>query len=254
MSGSKEEPFVQEIMGLHSGGNYRAILDLLQGVFLASLEDKSKVHLLHLISWPTPTEEDLRSLSSLAYGLRVSHIHSIGCGTGLLEWLLGKYLLDHYLSSETDEVQKIQVTGIETDFRWWTSSYAPPQFIPLQFMGKDWAPENPFGDFEDMVMFCYCNSVPLFRQYVGAFLGTFVLIIGPLSSPVSYDSSDHNNPPLDLELPETFKLPKSDWRLVLLKRFGLVRSDHVAVYKRIDKMTDDFPPSQKIVRNGTRSH
>lgn len=240
MSG-KAEPFVQEIISLHNSGNFKGIINLIQDVYQDSAQDKSKIHLLHLISWPTPTERDLICLSSVIYSLKVSHIHSIGCGTGLLEWLLSKYLLKHYLEADDAQTEKkIEVTGIEADFRWWTSSYSPPQFIPLQFVGKDFAAENPFGEFEDMVLFCYCNSVPLFRQYVGAFFGAFILIIGPLSSSTSCEwicesqnlFEDNLN---GLDLPETFKLPKADWKLVLLKRFGLVKTDHVAVYKRIEK-------------------
>lgn len=246
MSG-KGEPFVQEIISLHTSGNFKGILNLIQDVYEASSQDKAKIHLLHLISWPTPTEKDLSCLAAAIFSLKVSHIHSIGCGTGLLEWLLSKYLLKHYLEANTDYERKIEVTGIEADFRWWTSSYSPPQFIPLQFVGKDFAKENPFAEFDDMVMFCYCNSVALFRTYVGAFLGTYVLIIGPLSS-TSYElicESENFDEDLNgVDLPETFNLPKANWKLILLKRFGLVKTDHVAVYKRIEKAFE--PPRRKM--------
>jgi hypothetical protein len=243
MSG-KAEPFIQEIITLHAAGNYNGVINLIHDVYQSSFQDKSKVHLLHLISWPTPTEKDLACLASVIYSLRVSHIHSIGCGTGLLEWLLCKALLQHYLTSDDDNVtKKIEVTGIEGDFKWWKSSYAPPTFIPLQFVGKDFAAENPFGDFDDMAMFCYSNSITMFKHYVGAFQGAYVLIIGPLSGSETNGTDNENfADKFNLEdLPDSFKLPKSEWKLILLKSFGLVKTDHVAIYKRIEK-TFELPP------------
>jgi len=223
------------------------VINLLQDVYRSSFQDKSKVHLLHLISWPTPTEKDLAHLASTIYSLKVSHIHSIGCGTGLLEWLLAKALLQYYLTSDDDMcTSKIEITGIEEDFKWWTSSYAPPTFIPLQFLGKDFAAENPFGDFDDLAMFIYSNSISRFKHYVGAFQGAYVLIIGPLAScPGDCDRNlqEHHENYKTEDLPDNFRLPKNDWKLIVLQKFGLVKTDHFAIYKRIEKNFE--PPPRK---------
>lgn len=133
MSG-KADPMIQEIVDLHKAGDHRGIIERLKQVI--QCEERNKLHLVHLLSWPTPSEEDLSALAADIYSLRVSHIYSICCGTGLLEWLLSQFLLKHYKESDIDYAKRIELTGIEVDFRWWNSPYAPPQFVPLQFVGK----------------------------------------------------------------------------------------------------------------------
>jgi len=247
MSG-KTDPMVQEIMGLHKAGDYSAIIERLREVI--HCEERNKLHLLHLLSWPTPTEEALANLAADVYSLRVSHIYSICCGTGLLEWLLSQFLLKHYKESDIDYSKRIELTGVEVDFRWWNSPYAPPSFVPLQFVGKDFAVENPFGEFDDMVMFCYFSSVPKLLGYLNAFLGSYVIIIGPIQTPCQYYVSNNNEDEIaDVELTEIFKLPKSDWKLIILKQFGIVKTDHMAIYRRIEKT---FKPSAYNKRKSSR--
>lgn len=243
---------IQEIIELHKSSDYRTIISRLKQVIHS--DERNKLHLLHLLSWPTPTEEALTSLAADIYSLGISHIYSICCGTGLLEWLLSQYLLKHY--KESDDIdynsKRIELTGVEVDFKWWNSPYAPPQFVPLQFVGKDFAAENPFGEFDDMVMFCYFSSVPKLHSYLSTFLGSHVLIIGPIQTPSQYYMSNNNEgdfPDVDneLELTEIFRLPKSDWKLVLLRQFGIIKTDHIAIYKRIEKTTF-APPHQNNKR------
>lgn len=233
MSG-KLDPLVQDIVDMHKSGNYRDIIEQLKEVI--HCDERNKLHLVHLLSWPTPTEQSLEELAADIYSLRISHIYSICCGTGLLEWLLSQFLLKHYKESDEDYAKRIELTGVESDFRWWASPYAPPQFIPLQFVGKDFAAENPFGDFDDMAMFCYFSSAPKLHTYLNAFLGSHVIIIGPIQTQQQYFVSNNNEEECaDVELTEIFKLPKADWKLILLKQFGLIKTDHVAIYRRIEK-------------------
>lgn len=99
-----------------------------------------------------------------------------------------------------------------------------------------WFEENPFGEFDDMVMFCYFSSLPKLHSYLNAFLGSHVLIIGPIQTPSQYFVSNNNDEEYaGVELTEIFKLPKADWKLILLKQFGLIKTDHIAIYRRIEK-------------------
>lgn len=87
-----------------------------------------------------------------------------------------------------------------------------------------------------MVMFCYFSSLPKLHSYLNAFLGSHVLIIGPIQTPSQYFVSNNNDEEYaGVELTEIFKLPKADWKLILLKQFGLIKTDHIAIYRRIEK-------------------
>jgi len=177
---SQSEPLVQEIVQQYQSKDYKGIIAKLNQVICCN--DRYELSLLHLLTWPVPGEKDLESLSNYIYSHGVTHIYSIGCGTGLLEWLLSQVLLKQYKESDNVDLKRVDVTGVEVDFRWWKSPYAPPTFLDdFLFVGKDFAPQNPFGDFNDMALFCYFNNLNVFLDYLNAFLGSFVVLIGPIS-------------------------------------------------------------------------
>lgn len=116
MSG-KADPMIQDIVEMHKNADYRGIIERLKQVI--HCEERNKLHLVHLLSWPTPTEQSLAELAADIYSLGISHIYSICCGSGLLEWLLSQFLLKHYKESDIDYSKRIEgVIGVEVDFRW----------------------------------------------------------------------------------------------------------------------------------------
>ncbi len=116
MSG-KADPIIQDIVEMHKNADYRGLIERLKQMI--HCEERNKLHLVHLLSWPTPTEQSLAELAADIYSLGISHIYSICCGSGLLEWLLSQFLLKHYKESDIDYSKRIEgVIGVEVDFRW----------------------------------------------------------------------------------------------------------------------------------------
>ncbi|XP_055692193.1 uncharacterized protein LOC129795130 [Lutzomyia longipalpis] len=120
-------------------------------------------------SWIWPTESCLEDLRECFRAHGIHNVLSIGCGSGLLEWIL-------------QESCALKVSGIELDKSWWTSAYAPATFIPLSFTGSSLdedflqhcAPGEPF-----ILLFCYFNNGGAFWDYLRRFQGDFVMIAGP---------------------------------------------------------------------------
>ncbi|CAH0723991.1 unnamed protein product, partial [Brenthis ino] len=68
--------------------------------------------------WVFPTEENFEFIANCMVELKCDNILSIGCGSGLLEWII-------------TEATGYTVSGVEVDGAWWHCKYAPPTFIPL---------------------------------------------------------------------------------------------------------------------------
>ncbi|XP_037297057.1 uncharacterized protein LOC115447518 [Manduca sexta] len=70
--------------------------------------------------WVYPSGENFQFLKQCLEDLLCTNIVSIGCGSGLLEWIMS-------------QATGIPVSGVEVDGAWWHCKYAPPTFIPLLF-------------------------------------------------------------------------------------------------------------------------
>ncbi|XP_045591794.2 uncharacterized protein, partial [Procambarus clarkii] len=131
-----------------------------------------------LLLWVRPQPCCLQALAAHVRQASLSALASIGCGTGLLEWLI---------SATTG----LSVTGYEVNCGWWSSRYAPPTFIPFTYVDPDDCP--PAVPPSHALMCCYFNNGQVFRQYVAAYKGPVLIIIG------SVNGSHHHTEPHPLD-------------------------------------------------------
>lgn len=134
---------------------------------LFSIEEKSK------FLWAWPTVECLQWLKKRLIVNHIENILSIGCGSGLLEWLISK-------------TSGINVVGLELNESLWKSKYSPTTFVQLKFTESQITNEflkkciQAEGN-EFALLFCYFNNHNAFLQYIRAYTGDFVIIVGPNS-------------------------------------------------------------------------
>lgn len=155
-----------------------------------SVEEKSKF----LWAWPK-NAQCFQWLKIILVENHIGSILSIGCGSGLLEWLIKK-------------TTGINVIGLEFDKSWWTSKYSPKTFVDLKFIEHQITnkflqkcietDENQFA-----LLFCYFNNREAFLEYVRAYDGNLIILVGP--STVQHIVTDPN--------PMHPKFENDDWCL-----------------------------------------
>ncbi|KAE8752633.1 hypothetical protein FOCC_FOCC000755 [Frankliniella occidentalis] len=123
-----------------------------------------------LLLWLQPTRDVLTFIGEAARRLGIRDVVSVGCGSGLFEWLL---------ASATG----LQVKGLEVNRGWWESRYSPPTFLNLVFPDDDRdrsAVEEALKGREDVgIMFCYFNDTSAFLEYMRVFRGRVLVVAGP---------------------------------------------------------------------------
>ncbi|XP_014280628.1 uncharacterized protein [Halyomorpha halys] len=140
--------------------------------------------------WPKPRKHDLYFIVDSMKILHIERILSIGCGSGLLEWLL---------MAASD----LKVTGIEIDKNYWKSKYARKCFIDLVFP-QDEAFSEIICKENNALMFCYFNNMDAFLKYLSVYPGHCLIIIGP------ENCGKHTEPcPFDENIPNEWELWKS---------------------------------------------
>ncbi|XP_017472267.1 PREDICTED: uncharacterized protein LOC108363415 [Rhagoletis zephyria] len=170
------------------------------------------------LMWIWPTEDELQKLGSVLKVNKIVHILSVGCGSGLLEWIIKECL-------------GISVSGIEIDRAWWESKYAIKSFINLNYIEDLSNKENIQGDYLQKccnlqswnfaLMFCYFNNHSAFLNYLNMYKGNSLLIIGPkVGMGVFTDPL-----PLEPQLPEGL-----NWTLKSTLNIG--RRDVIAFYTK----------------------
>ncbi|XP_041988911.1 uncharacterized protein LOC121740306 [Aricia agestis] len=198
-----DEDIVATILDLYHKKDWKAIVDTYR-----DHPDRNKV------LWVYPTEENFNFIGKCMRDLKCNEILSIGCGSGLLEWMI-------------KEVTGIQVSGVEVDGVWWQCKYAPPTFIPLLIT-------QPTLD-KDMIsllqkcqnaalLFCYFNNRDAFNEYLKYFTGGTLIIIGP-----SGDKYVHTDP-------KPFGDLGAEWSLYRSQEVGQTK-DYIAVYTRKEVVT-----------------
>lgn len=146
--------------------NWRGIINIFSDF---DISEKSK------FLWAWPTLESLKYLGCFLNENHIDTILSIGCGSGLLEWVIHRAI-------------KVDVIGLELDNSWWKSPYAPRTFIDLQFLSNENLSSKTLSEYANRssecfaLMFCYFNDREAFLNYVRAYNGTVIVIIGPLNN------------------------------------------------------------------------
>lgn len=183
----------------------------LEGRWQEMLEYRGKFSFNEKIKylWAWPSQSDLVVLKWMFDEYDLKTLLSIGCGSGLLEWIMNK-------------ATGVSVKGLEVDKNWWISNYSPKSFIQLNFLDNDdidlekITGTNNFG-----LLFCYFNNGEAFNNYVDVFKGKWIVIIGPA------DGSGRYTEPMALK--PCFKKIDS-WKLEM--NFSLIEGDIVAIYRR----------------------
>ncbi|XP_046967431.1 uncharacterized protein LOC124535300 [Vanessa cardui] len=152
------EDIVENVTSLYKQGDWKTIV-----ANYRNHPQRNKV------LWVYPTEENFEFIANCMVELKCQTILSIGCGSGLLEWMI-------------TEATGYHVTGIEVDGAWWRCKYAPPTFVPIVFTGQK-LDESIITLLENSsqiaLLFCYFNNGPAFKEYLDKFAGKVLIIIGP---------------------------------------------------------------------------
>ncbi|XP_039750858.1 uncharacterized protein LOC120627079 [Pararge aegeria] len=159
--------------------------------------------------WVFPTEENFEFITKCMEELKCNDILSVGCGSGLLEWII-------------TEATGYPVSGLEVDGAWWQCRYAPPTFIPLKFTAPDLDKDTTtlLKDSDTTaLLFCYFNNGPAFKRYLQYYSGKMMIIIGP-----GYEKGVHTDPTPFGDVPEAWTL--YGWQEVACTK------DFIAVYCR----------------------
>lgn len=158
-------PLEESLLSLASANDWHGVIEAGKKF---DVNEKSK------FLWAWPSIGCFEWLKAILNGNHIKAILSIGCGSGLLEWLIGK-------------TADVRVVGLELDGSWWKSKWAPKTFIELKFT------EHPItnhflatciqcdNDTEFALLFCYFNNRDAFQEYVRAFNGNIIIIVGPVS-------------------------------------------------------------------------
>lgn len=196
----------ERLTNLSLTNDWQAVIELFSEF---PLDEKSK------FLWAWPTHTNLIELRALLADNGIDTVLSIGCGSGLLEWVI-KNAID------------VNVFGLELDHSWWKSPYAPKVFIALDFVTEPSISAEVLCECARReserfaLLFCYFNNRQAFVSYVRAYSGNCIIIIGPIA--------DVNIVTDPMPLDPMFETP-SDWtRIVCMQMQG--QDNCMAIYKR----------------------
>jgi len=181
------------VSAFHKRGDWRAVMDMYEGGFY----DNS-------LLWFRPSLAALDFLRSNFESLQIKGVISIGCGTGLFEWLLHSFT-------------GLPVLGFELDSDWWRSKYSPPQFwAQVQCVSPE---ALPVCDTRFALLFCYFSNEKAFQKYLADYSGPCVVLIGPDGDPRRF-----------CDPPPFYLKDDPQWRIVAVHRNQF--NDAVVVYNR----------------------
>ncbi|XP_033324632.1 uncharacterized protein LOC117219540 [Megalopta genalis] len=151
---------------------------------IANLECSSNEFEKCRLFWVLPTVNDLRWIKELMEKNHVVGLTSVGCGTGLFEWLFETY-------------SGLEVAGIELDRSWWCSKYSPPLFLSNVSLVRGGNTKDIRVPENHAILFCYFNNGPAFCEYVENYKGKLIFVIGPeenqhrWTDPMPFDEKFH---------------------------------------------------------------
>lgn len=194
------------LVNLSNDGDWHGVIEIGRNF---DLDERSK------FLWAWPTIDCLQWMKKLFNNHQIKSILSIGCGSGLLEWLIC-------------QSTGAQVFGLELDKSWWKSIYSPKTFVDLSFTD-----DQITSDFlrkcantktnEFALLFCYFNNRDAFLQYIRAFDGDFVILVGPMSEEHIVTNPNPLNP----------KFENDDWSLLCYYQLNDPNENCISIFKRI---------------------
>lgn len=172
-----------------------------------TIEERSK------FLWAWPSFDCLQWLNRLFKENNIKTLLSIGCGSGLLEWLI---------SQSTG----VRVHGLELDRSWWNSTYSPKTFVDLRFTETHITTDflrRCAGAEQFALLFCYFNCRDAFLQYIRAFDGDFVILVGPMSEEHIVTDPNPMNPKFEI----------NEWSLLCYYQLNDQNLNCICVFRRI---------------------
>ncbi|XP_063987193.1 uncharacterized protein LOC135167676 [Diachasmimorpha longicaudata] len=166
------------------------------------------------ILWVWPSMNDLDWIKEIILEHQVQGIISVGCGTGLLEWII-------------QQCTKCEVIGVEADKCWWQSKYSPTMYLnKIMFVTE----ANSTVDIPSnyAMLFCYFNDGDAFYDYMKNYSGRVIFIIGP----------DKNQNRCTDPLPFDGKLNELGWRLSRARKLDNEK-DFFTVYVRLKSVDNN---------------
>ena len=164
--------------------------------------------------WVYPSEFCLQQLKATLKSFSISNILSVGCGIGLLEFLIR-------------ESVGVKMSGLEIDSKYWSRK---KPFIQLKYIehGQEISSKLILDsclskNWNFALLFCYFNLRSAFNEYIKYYRGNYVIIIGPAANTLRYTD------PLPLDFQDN-----PDFQLVYIGDFGDNR-DLIAIYERKNK-------------------
>lgn len=136
------------------------------------------------------------------------------------------------------------MAGLERDRAWWTSAYSPKTFIELSFIQQEEAITSETlhraaataSDSFDLdksekanqfaLLFCYFNDKPAFDEYVRAFDGPLIVLVGPEACSGTVTDPQPLNPQFE-------KSETHFWTIETI--INIDSFNYMAVYRRIQR-------------------
>nr|CAI5823481.1 unnamed protein product [Callosobruchus analis] len=176
-----ESEFADKVIQLSREGSWREVLKL--------NEKSDKIEARKLL-WVWPSEDNLWFIRDAVVAFKCAGVISIGCGCGLLEWIIQKST-------------GLTVVGYEVNREWWESKYSVPSFIKMKYCSQP--PDESALNPEYALLFCYFNNALAFLDYIRVYRGRVVIIVGPAEG-----KGHHTDPaPFDVQFEDgTWKLFK----------------------------------------------
>ncbi|KAG5670502.1 hypothetical protein PVAND_000761 [Polypedilum vanderplanki] len=178
---------------------------------IIKLSQKYGFKISTVLLWAFPTEHCLQELKLTFKKYNITNILSIGCGIGLLEFIIR-------------ESVGSRISGLEIDKNYWKNK---KPFIPITYTEHDQEvttklllDSSVHRSWNFSLLFCYFNLRHAFDEYIKSYRGNYVIIIGP--SPKAQRYTD--------PLPLDFKY-NEDFQLVHCSDFG-DNHDLLAIYER----------------------
>lgn len=199
-----KENFLSELQACAVKRDWKKILKLSQ---------KYGFEISSIVLWVFPSEYCLEQLKITLKNYKISNILSIGCGIGLLEFIMRESI-------------GVRINGLEIDSKYWSRK---KPFIPLRYVEHDQEITPKFlldtvdtarRSWNFTLLFCYFNLRRAFNEYIKAYRGNYVIIIGPC------DMTGRYTDPLPLDFQDN-----DEFQLVHTVNFGDNR-DLLAIYER----------------------